>query len=70
MHFTYPNVQRNQWHGSHNYTLNLTDSIRMELSPEQYANLKASIDLVTQIETPLTGEQLDELMRGLGRKPT
>jgi hypothetical protein len=70
MHFTYPNVQRNQWHGSHNYTLHLTDSIHMELSPEQYANLKASIDLVTQIETPLTGEQLDELMRGLGRKPT
>jgi hypothetical protein len=65
----YPYIERNQWHGSHNYTLYLTDSIQVHLSPDQYDNLKASMSLVAEAEKPLTPEQVDEMLRSVGRTP-
>lgn len=47
----YPNVQRNDWFDSHDYTLWLNESTQMRLTPEQYACLKSSVDR-TEAEAP------------------
>lgn len=52
----YPNVQRNDWHHSHDYTLWLSDSTQMRLTPDQYACLKSSIDKLTELGTDLADE--------------
>lgn len=63
----YPNVQRNDWHNSHDYTLWLNDSTQMRLTPEQYACLKFSVDRITELETPITDGQAGWLRAKMDR---
>lgn len=63
----YPQVTREQLHGSRHYTLWLTDMIQMHLTPEQYESLKFSMDRIAIIEAPATPEERDQLLKSLGR---
>jgi hypothetical protein len=65
----YPYVTRHQFAHGHGYTLFLTRSVHMELTPEEYDNLKASIDEVTESEKPLTREEVDDILASIDRPP-
>ena len=61
VNWTYPRVGRNKWFDGHDYTLYLSGGVTATLTPAQYENLKQSMKLIAQIETPLTDEQIDEI---------
>lgn len=63
----YPQVTREQLHGSHHYTLWLTDMIQMHLTPDKYESLKFSMDRIAIIEAPMTPEERGALLEQLGR---
>lgn len=51
----YPELIRNQWHSSHDYTLRLSDNVDARLSPQQLISLWKQIE---QDQRPIDAEEL------------
>jgi hypothetical protein len=64
----YPQVTREQLHSSVRYTLWLTDMIQMHLTEDQYKCLKFSVDRIGALETPMTAQERDTVLRTLGHR--
>ena len=66
----YPYIHRHDWFHGHSYILHLTETVRMDLTPEQYDNLKTAVHEIDEMETPLTPGEIDDMIHSIQNRLT